>query len=68
MQQVFESYSRQYLAGRKSWLEVMNASREIAQGEIQLAEAQASHVVVTWRLAIVAFGLDDAIQYKVTNP
>ena len=68
VQQVFESYSRQYLAGRKSWLEVMNASREIAQGEIQLAEAQASHVVVTWRLAIVAFGLDDAIQYKVTNP
>ena len=68
VQQVFESYSRQYLAGRKSWLEVMNASREIAQGEVQLAEALASQVVVTWRLAIVALGLDDAVQYKVTNP
>jgi outer membrane protein, adhesin transport system len=56
--QVFDSYMRQYLAGRKAWQEVMNASRELAQGDVQLAEAQASLVVITWRMAIYLQGLD----------
>ncbi len=56
--QVYDSYMRQYLAGRKAWLEVMNASRELAQGDVQLAEAQASLVVITWRMAIYLQGLD----------
>lgn len=55
--QVSESYSRQFLAGRKSWLDVMNATRELAQAEVQLAEAQASQVAVTWRLAIYSDSL-----------
>ena len=56
--QVFDSYVRQYLVGRKAWLEVMNANRELAQGEVQIAESNANLVVVTWRLAIYTKGLD----------
>ena len=55
--QVAESYDRQFLSGRKSWLDVMNAARELAQTEVQLADIEASEVVVTWRLAIHGEGL-----------
>ncbi len=55
--QVSTSYARQFLAGRKTWLDVMNAARELAQTEVQLADIQAAQVVVTWRLAIISDGL-----------
>jgi outer membrane protein, adhesin transport system len=51
-EQVGESYDRQFLAGRKTWLDVMNAAREVTQAETQLADIQASLIVVSWRLAL----------------
>ena len=56
-QDVALSYDRQYLAGRKTWLDVMNAARELAQTEAQLADLQSTHVVVTWRLAAYTQGV-----------
>jgi adhesin transport system outer membrane protein len=50
---VAKSYDRQFLAGRKSWLDVMNAARELAQTESQIADIRAAQVVATWRLAIL---------------
>jgi outer membrane protein, adhesin transport system len=55
---VSASYDRQFLAGRKSWLDVMNAARELAQTETQLADLQSTQVVVTWRLAAYSRGID----------
>jgi adhesin transport system outer membrane protein len=55
--QVSVSYDRQFLAGRKTWLDVMNAARELAQTEAQLADIQSAQVVVTWRLDIYTRGL-----------
>jgi len=57
--QVSESYDRQFLAGRKTWVDVMNAARELAQTEAQLADIQSAQVVVTWRLAIYTQGLGE---------
>jgi adhesin transport system outer membrane protein len=54
---VSASYDRQFLAGRKSWLDVMNAARELAQIEAQLADLQAMQVVVSWRLAACTRGI-----------
>jgi adhesin transport system outer membrane protein len=51
-EQVGESYDRQFLAGRKTWLDVMNAAREVAQAQTQLADIQASLIVISWRLAL----------------
>lgn len=51
--EVAKSYDRQFLAGRKSWLDVMNAARELAQLETQIADIRASQVVATWRLALL---------------
>ncbi len=59
--QVSESYDRQFLAGRKTWLDVMNAARELAQTELQLADIASAQVVLSWRLAILTQGLAGAV-------
>lgn len=53
-----EAWGRQFLAGRKTWLDVMNAARELAQVEAQVAEVQASQTLLTWRIWIVVKGVD----------
>lgn len=55
---VKESYDRQYLAGSKSWMDVMNAVRELAQLTVQSGEIEGGLFVTGWRLAIHADGLD----------
>ena len=55
---VSASYDRQFLAGRKSWLDVMNAARELAQTETQLAELQATELLLVWRLLAYTRGID----------
>lgn len=60
-QEVSNSYDRQFLAGRKTWLDVMNAARELAQTETQLADIEATQLAVTWRLAITTQGLSEAM-------
>lgn len=60
--QVSESYERQFLAGRKTWQDVMNAAREINQTEVQLVESRATQVAATWRLAITTQGLAAILQ------
>ena len=61
---VSASYDRQFLAGRKSWLDVMNAARELAQTETQLADLQSTQVVVTWRLVAYTRGIDAVAEKK----
>lgn len=58
------SYDRQFLAGRKSWLDVMNAAHERAQTESPRADLQSTQVVVTWRLASLTRGVADALGSK----
>jgi adhesin transport system outer membrane protein len=52
-----DSWDRQFLAGRKTWVEVMNAARELAQAQTALAEVEVGYVVATWRLAVLAEGV-----------
>lgn len=55
---VADSWSRQFLSGRKSWQEVMNAAREKAQNEVQLGDVQAQALLLGKRLVIYADGVD----------
>lgn len=52
------SWDRQFLAGRKTWIDVMNAAREEADARVQLADAQANGFVLAWRLALVTRGVN----------
>lgn len=53
-----ESSERQYLAGRRSWQEIMNIAREEAQILAQLGDAKAQVWLAHQRLQILTQGLD----------
>jgi len=49
---VLDSYQRQFQAGRKSWLDLLNAVRELAQNQYALADAHAAMDAAMHRLQI----------------
>jgi adhesin transport system outer membrane protein len=63
-QEVADSYDRQFLAGRKSWLDVMNAARELAQTETLIADLLSTQVVVSWRLHFYTRGTEAVTQSR----
>ena len=50
--EVFESYSRQYIAGRKTWIDVLNAVRETTQADFAMADANAQTLAAGERLRL----------------
>lgn len=53
-----QSSERQFLAGRRSWQEVMNTAREDAQIVVQIADSQTQIWLAQQRLRILKDGLD----------
>jgi adhesin transport system outer membrane protein len=51
--EVYESYQRQFLTGRKSWLDVMNSARDLQQARLQLADITAARLTLAWRLHVL---------------
>ena len=49
---VLASYKRQFEAGKKTWLDLLNAARELAQNQYSLADAQASMLGAMHRLQL----------------
>lgn len=48
--EVFESYARQYVIGRKTWIDVLNAVREATQTQLALADVQSQSLAASLRL------------------
>lgn len=61
---VLESYERQFLAGRKQWLDLMNAAREQAQSEAQLADAKGALELSSLRLVLWSGGVDALLNVR----
>ncbi len=59
--EVGQAYDRQFLAGRKSWLDVMNAARELTQVELALADSLSAQLALRWRLALSVRGLSNVL-------
>lgn len=57
-QEVADSYARQFVTGRKSWLEVLNVVREAIQARLSVVDARALKAQTAWRLQIRSFGLE----------
>lgn len=53
---LMDSYTRQYIAGRKSWLDLMNAVREQVQSRIQYIDADVTILATSRRLSIYSQG------------
>lgn len=49
---VSESYVRQFIAGRRSWLDVMNALREAVNAQIGKSDAEVSAMAASMRLLL----------------
>lgn len=49
---VLASYERQFLAGRKTWQDLLNAAREVAQNEFNLSDAQSAMQGAMYRLQV----------------
>lgn len=51
--EVVDSYMRQYTVGRKSWIDVLNAQRELTQALYSQADARTGALASTVRLRIL---------------
>lgn len=51
--EVFESYRRQYVIGRKSWIEVLNAVREATQSQFSVKDASTQTIAASLRLRVL---------------
>ncbi|WP_320044629.1 TolC family protein [uncultured Desulfobacter sp.] len=56
--QTLSSYTRQYEAGRKSWLDLLNVQREHANARLSLAQVNARYEQTCLRLAVQMGRLD----------
>ena len=56
--QTLDSYTRQYEAGRKSWLDLLNVQREHANARLSLAQVNARYAQTCLRLAVQMGRLD----------
>lgn len=54
---VFESYTRQYVVGQKSWLDVLNAVREASAAAVTVEDAGAETLRAELRLRLLTGGL-----------
>lgn len=61
---VYASWERQFLAGRKQWQDLMNAAREQTQNEILLADSIATQNLSGWRLSILTQGVDGTLETR----
>ena len=59
LESTLASFRRQYESGYKSWLDVLNAVRELADQQMQQAQVQASWRVNSLRLSARMGRLDE---------
>lgn len=60
------SMERQFLTGRRSWIDVLNAVREFMQSELELVDSQLSTVRAQWRLNLMAMPVEAITRTFVT--
>lgn len=58
------AWERQFLAGRRTWNDLMNMVREINQIDIQIADAQALRIQTSWQIAIVSQGIESVMRQR----
>jgi adhesin transport system outer membrane protein len=51
---IVASFIRQYIAGRKTWLDVLNAERELTQSRLALGDARAGTISAEARMSRLA--------------
>lgn len=55
------SWERQFLTSKKQWLDLLNATREELQAELNLIDVLSAEVLLSWRLQLTAHGMDKTL-------
>lgn len=58
---LLESYKRQYVAGTKSWLDVLNLQRELSEQRLQQVQAENDWLTASLRLGALTGGFDELL-------
>ena len=58
------SFLRQYDAGRKTWIDVLNTQKELADNRLALEQSRISELELALRLAAITGALDAAAQIQ----
>jgi outer membrane protein, adhesin transport system len=66
-QMVLVSYERQFQAGRKTWQDLLNAAREVAQNRFSLSDTQAALQGAMHRLQIRMGAVDGLLDARVVH-
>lgn len=67
LSEILLSYQRQYKAGQKPWLEVLNMQRELTEQRYQLVQSKNDWLLYTLQLSALTGGLDALAGEKVTE-
>ena len=51
---VLSSYERLFIAGKRSWLDVMNAARDLSDADIAVADNEAEQLGLRYRIDLYA--------------
>lgn len=54
--EVLQSWDRQFLAGRKTWQDLMNSLKEQVQLDVQFADLSGTRLVSAWRIKLMTEG------------
>lgn len=65
LHEILMSYQRQYEAGQKTWLEVLNMQRELTDQQLQLSQANNEWLIYSLKLAALVGALDPLAGEKV---
>ena len=58
---VLASSERLFIAGRRPWQDIMNAARDLAQTNSQIADAAGTELAAGWRLTLLVYGVDAVV-------
>lgn len=59
---VYDSYTRLFVAGKRSWLDVINAAREVSSVDLALVQSEERIRATTWTLLLLAG--DEALEVE----
>lgn len=66
-QKVFASYTRLFLAGKRQWLDLVNASRELTQNEIAFSDIKATLAVSSYHVALLSGKVKELEKISITK-
>ncbi|WP_432464644.1 TolC family protein [Agarivorans sp. QJM3NY_33] len=64
---ILVSYQRQYEAGYKAWLDVLNMQRELNEQQLQQVQAKNDWLIVSLKLAVLTGSLDQLVDIQETE-